>query len=178
MVAERGVADSRIIDIARAAGVSRGLVTYHFATKDRLLGEVMDADAADRLERLREFVGSARSLDEVIAGLSRTLGELVVPSRGMLALQELATLALHNADIAERQARARAHLREVLAEILDEHARAGIVQLRADPAAVAAVLVALGQGIVSEQLAVPSWDHTDAARYALNVARSMLEPAA
>ena len=176
LVAERGVSGSHLIDIARAAGVSRGLIAYHFGTKDGLLGEVMDADAEDRLERLRDVVGSARTLDDVIAGLARTLGELLIPDRGMVALQELATLALQNEDIAARQAHARARYRETLAEILAEHQRAGIVQLRAEPPVVAAVIVALGQGIVSEQLADLAWDHTATARYALTVARDILSP--
>ena len=174
LVSERGIARSKVIDIARAAGVSRGLVTYHFSTKNRLLGEVMDADAEDRLEHLRQFVGTARSIDEVIAGLARTFGEL---DRGMRVLQEFATIALRSEEIASRQARTRARYREVLTEILTEHRRAGIVQLGAEPATVAAVLVALGQGIVSEQLVDPNWDHTIAARYALSVARCILEPA-
>lgn len=177
LVAERGVEGTHIIEITRRAGIARGLVNYYFGSKNRLLGEVLDADAADRRERLRESLGGARTLDEVMAGLAQTLGELLVPGKGVLALQELATLALRDADIAARQAVARSRYRDVLAEILVEHEQAGIVQLRADPTAIAAVLVALGQGIVSEQLADPNWDHTAAALYALSLARCALEPA-
>lgn len=41
LIPERGFADTRIIDVARRAGVSPALVIYYFGTKDQLLSEAL-----------------------------------------------------------------------------------------------------------------------------------------
>jgi len=46
-VRQRGLADTRVIDVARALGVSKALVHYHFDSKERLLAETF-AYAAQR----------------------------------------------------------------------------------------------------------------------------------
>jgi AcrR family transcriptional regulator len=46
---ERGYADTRMVDIAAAAGVAKGLCYWYFATKEDLLGELV----ADLQQRLR-----------------------------------------------------------------------------------------------------------------------------
>ena len=69
VITERGLAETRISDIAERAGVSPGLILYYFETKDRLLSEALTfandqfyvrmsreirriATARDRLRRL------------------------------------------------------------------------------------------------------------------------------
>ena len=39
VITERGLAETRISDIAEEAGVSPGLILYYFDSKDRLLAE-------------------------------------------------------------------------------------------------------------------------------------------
>ena len=41
VITERGLAETRISDIARQAGVSPGLILYYFDSKDRLLAEAL-----------------------------------------------------------------------------------------------------------------------------------------
>ena len=53
MFAERGTDKATIRDIARAAGVSAGLVRHHFGSKEALR-EVCDAHALDRLLQIKE----------------------------------------------------------------------------------------------------------------------------
>ena len=48
----RGTAGARMADIAREAGVSRGLLHYYFGTKERLLVEVIRRDNEIRIEEL------------------------------------------------------------------------------------------------------------------------------
>src|SRR5437870_2808401 len=59
VIVRRGLADTRITDIAEAAGTSPGLVLYYFASKDRLLAEALTVaeerfyqDAFPELERI------------------------------------------------------------------------------------------------------------------------------
>lgn len=40
-ISERGICDTRIIDVAESAGASPALVIYYFGTKDRLLSEAL-----------------------------------------------------------------------------------------------------------------------------------------
>lgn len=41
VITERGLAETRISDVAEAAGVSPGLILYYFESKDRLLAEAL-----------------------------------------------------------------------------------------------------------------------------------------
>ena len=41
VITERGLAETRISDVAEAAGVSPGLILYYFESKDRLLSEAL-----------------------------------------------------------------------------------------------------------------------------------------
>ncbi len=82
VVGERGFADTRVNDVARAAGVSSALVIYYFGTRDQLLTAALrhaeDAfylafatrvaqtdSAAGRLLRIVELTLEPRELDEI-----------------------------------------------------------------------------------------------------------------
>ena len=66
VVLERGMASTRIADIAKATNVSGGLVHYHFATKDELMAEMLRASSAVEQKQLGEIVGSpASALDRL-----------------------------------------------------------------------------------------------------------------
>jgi len=54
---EVGFAGTSIAEIARRAGVSKGVVTYHFASKEELLSQVV----ADLYRRGGEVIGAASS---------------------------------------------------------------------------------------------------------------------
>jgi AcrR family transcriptional regulator len=58
VIAERGLCDTRVADVARRAGTSAALVLYYFASKDRLLTEAL-TDAEDRfyLETFHQLTG-------------------------------------------------------------------------------------------------------------------------
>ena len=48
VVIDRGLANTRVADVAAATNVSGGLIHYHFATKDVLLVEMLRSVAGDR----------------------------------------------------------------------------------------------------------------------------------
>ena len=173
LIARQGIERSHVVDIANEAGFSRGLVTYYFGSKDCLLGEVMDADAQARLERLRELAGGVGSLDELLDGMQEALCGFL-DSGASVALQELGTLALRNAEIRARQAHIRSSYREALAAVLVDKQRRGIVALPADARDVAAVLIALGQGLATEALADPGWHRAGAVACARTLVRRLL----
>jgi TetR/AcrR family transcriptional regulator, regulator of cefoperazone and chloramphenicol sensitivity len=55
LFAERGIAAATVRDIAKAAGVSSGLVRHHFGSKEALR-DACDSYAMDRMNRLREQI--------------------------------------------------------------------------------------------------------------------------
>ncbi len=76
VIAERGLANTRTGDVARAAGVSQALVFYHFSTKDSLLAQAFAYAAELDLAGLTEVLRSdAPPLAKV-----RTIVDLYAPS--------------------------------------------------------------------------------------------------
>jgi len=66
VIAERGLANTRTADVARAAGVSQALVFYHFATKEHLLTRAFAWAAEQDINRLDAVLGSnALPLDKL-----------------------------------------------------------------------------------------------------------------
>lgn len=70
MVLERGLANTRVADIAKAVNVSGGLIHYHFATKDELITAMLRATLDIESAALRALVtgegSAAERLDRVL----------------------------------------------------------------------------------------------------------------
>ncbi|MEV6107526.1 TetR/AcrR family transcriptional regulator [Streptomyces sp. NPDC051940] len=76
VVLERGLANTRVADIAKATDVSGGLIHYHFATKDVLLTEMLRAASMDDIRTLQEVADSpGSSVDRMDAVLHFYLPE-------------------------------------------------------------------------------------------------------
>jgi AcrR family transcriptional regulator len=121
VITERGLAETRISDIAEQAGVSPGLILYYFDSKDRLLAEALTyANDQFYLRTSREIRRLPRAVDQF-----RRLVDLSVPGYlpeyGRLdewALWiEVWVRALRDADMAKER------------EVLDERWRSQIVEI-------------------------------------------------
>lgn len=159
-VALRGVAGSTFDHVAREAGVSRGLLHYYFGSKERLLAEVVKRDTELRMAALDEQLAAASSASDFIEMLRRTLDQMLRDDTEFLTLSfEAFTLSRRNPDIAaefsELVRRTREHVAGVLAAKQDE----GVLELRADPEAIAEILFGLGDGLALRILAEPERDH-------------------
>ena len=83
MLREKGYSNTRLQDIAKAAGTHAGAMYYYFASKDALVEELLDRNAAHSLEYVKREVESlpptASQRDRIItaarAALSNVLGE-------------------------------------------------------------------------------------------------------
>jgi len=158
-VGQRGTAGATFDQVARAAGVSRGLLHYYFGTKERLLVEVVRRDCDVRLGLLDAQLADARSADDVVAGLVASLDDLVRNDPGLVTLIfELFTLARRNDEIAAEFAELLRRQRERLAELLRAKADAGVLELRAAPDAVVDVIFSLGDGVAMRMVAEPERD--------------------
>jgi len=65
-IVERGLAQTTVRDIAARAGISTGTITYHFATTDEILGEVLRSASTRFTETfLQEARRRTRSIDRL-----------------------------------------------------------------------------------------------------------------
>jgi AcrR family transcriptional regulator len=158
-VARRGAAGSTFDHVAREAGVSRGLLHYHFGTKERLLAEVVRRDAALRLPLLRERLQGAASADEIVGLLVASLAATVRDDPEYAALLlELFTLARRHDGVAVEVAALLQLMRTEVAEVLAAKERAGVVRLGAPPEVLADLLFAVADGAALRILAEPRRD--------------------
>src|SRR5690606_21602643 len=61
VIAERGIGETRISDIAARIGVSAGLILYYFESKDALLGEALEVKDRDFFQHVTEEMDGAAS---------------------------------------------------------------------------------------------------------------------
>jgi AcrR family transcriptional regulator len=152
-VALRGVAASTFDHVAREAQVSRGLLHYYFGTKERLLAEVVRRDCDLRMVVIDAQLAGARSADDVLDGLVRSLKEMVVDDPTFITLIfELFSVSRRNDEIAAEFAELLRRTREHVAELLARKQAEGALHLRAEPEAVADVLFSLADGICLRML--------------------------
>jgi AcrR family transcriptional regulator len=175
-VGERGTAGSTFDQVARAAGVSRGLLHYYFGTKEKLLVEVVRRDCDVRLSLLDARLAGARTADDFVAGLVASLDDLVRNEPGFVSLIfELFTLSRRNEEIAAEVAELLRRQREQLSELLRAKADAGVLRLRAEPEAVVDVIFSLGDGVAMRMLAEPERDFAATVRAGILCVRSLLD---
>ena len=178
-VAERGIAGSTFDQVARAAGVSRGLLHYYFGTKERLLIEVVRHDCDVRTASLGAALAEARRADDVIAVLVAGLDDVVRNDPGFVTLLfELFVHSRRHADVAAEFGELLARLREQLATVLRAKAADGVLMLGAEPGAVADVIFSLGDGMMLRLLADGERDFGPAIAAGVQCVRALVRDAA
>jgi AcrR family transcriptional regulator len=174
-VAQRGIAGSTFDHVARAAGVSRGLLHYYFGTKERLLVEVVRRECEVRGQLLEAAVAGAASADDVLDALVRSFEDFLGegPS-GFVMFYELLLLAQRNEEIAVALAELGRRLRLQLGGALEAKRDAGALELRADPEEVAAFLFMLADGVAIRRLSEPQLEIAALIDRAVLAARPLL----
>ncbi len=174
-VAARGVAGSTFENVARQAGVSRGLLHYYFGSKERLLVEVVRRECEVRNERLEQAIAGACDADEVLSALVRTFEDFLGEGPTQPAMfYEMITLAQRNDEIAAELAQLGRRTRSHFARALLARAQDGVLHLRDDAETVAAFMFALADGVVVRRLAEPEFDIGPMMKHAAEAARALL----
>jgi AcrR family transcriptional regulator len=174
-VAERGTAGSTFDQVARAAGVSRGLLHYYFGTKERLLIEVVRHDCDVRQAALAAALAQAGSADDVIAVLVASLEDVVRNDPGFVTLIfELFVLSRRHEDVAAEFAELLSRLREQVAGVLRAKQAEGVLALAAEPEAVTDVIFSLGDGMMLRMLADGERDFGPAIAAGVRCVRALL----
>ncbi len=174
-VASRGTAGSTFDHVAREAGVSRGLLHYYFGTKEQLLVEAVRRECAVRMEMLERQLSDAKTADDFIDLMARNLQETVSSDPDFVTLVfELFTLSRRNSEIAVEYAQLLSRTREQVADMLAAAQEQGVIQLHADPQAVAEILFSLADGFSLRMLAEPDRDFSATIGAGITCARALL----
>jgi AcrR family transcriptional regulator len=174
-VAERGIAGSTFDQVARAAGVSRGLLHYYFGSKERLLVEAVRRECDVRDEQLDVAIAGAGSPEQVLDALVRSFEDFLGDGPATAVMfHEMLTLGQRNPEIAYELAELGRRTRSHLAMVLRAKSYAGVLALRDDPESVAAFLFVLADGILVRRLSEPEFDVRPLMDKSVAAARALL----
>lgn len=143
VITERGMAGTRIADVAERAGTSASAVIYWFETRERLLREALTADEVEFAELIETRIAAlpdARS--RLLAILESTASDL-----DLSLWIELWARALHDGPSATERRRLDVAWREVIAAVVSEGQESGEFATGPDPAAFAVEVAALMDGL-------------------------------
>jgi AcrR family transcriptional regulator len=150
-----GLAQVRMASIARTAGVSAGLLHYHFDTKELLFGEVLRYShevSAELNQRAMSQAGDGPA-ERLSSFLDRCLPSDDQRADEWLLWQELALLCIRDPHLAKVGADLYEDLYATLADIVGEGVASGVFVTDLDPRAVAETAVALTDGLGGRVLA-------------------------
>jgi AcrR family transcriptional regulator len=150
-----GLAQVRMASIARTAGVSAGLLHYHFDTKELLFGEVLRYShevSAELNQRAMAGVGDDPAV-RLSSFLDRCLPSDEQRADEWLLWQELALLCIRDPHLAKVGAELYGDLYATVAQIVRDGLAAGVFDTTLDPQALAETAVALTDGLGARVLA-------------------------
>jgi AcrR family transcriptional regulator len=150
-----GLAQVRMASIARTAGVSAGLLHYHFDTKELLFGEVLTYShgiSAELNQRAMESAGDGPA-ERLSSFLDRCLPSDEQRAHEWLLWQELALLCIRDPHLAKVGADLYEDLYVTVADIVREGLSAGVFDTTLDPRLVAETAVAITDGLGARVLA-------------------------
>lgn len=150
-----GLAQVRMASIARTAGVSSGLVHYHFDTKELLFGEVLKYSHAvsAELNELAMATAGDGPAERLSSFLDRCLPSDAQRADEWLLWQELALLCVRDPHLARVGTDLYEDLYVTVAEIVREGLDAGVFRTDLDPRFVAETAIALTDGLGERVLA-------------------------
>ncbi len=174
-VARYGAPGATFEHVAAEAGVSRGLLHYHFGTKEKLLVAVMDRQTELVTTLIRTGIDASQSGEDAITTLLRGTEGIVHHDPDIfLVAFEMIGHARREPSLAESVA---AHNRAVCAEIergLEKLQAAHQLRLSNSPRATAAAMLLLSNGLALQMLERPNDDHEKTIAAAATATRSLL----
>ena len=150
-----GLAQVRMASIARTAGVSAGLLHYHFETKELLFGEVLRYSHEVSAELNRHALAEAGDgpAERLAIFLDRCLPSDDQRSDEWLLWQELALLCIRDPGLAKVGSDLYEDLYATVADIVGDGVSSGVFDTTLEPRAVAETAVALTDGFGGRVLA-------------------------
>jgi AcrR family transcriptional regulator len=144
VIGERGVAATRIADVAERSGVSPPAVLYWFDSKEQLLAEALTADDDRFYEELSERLAEAATPAQRMVTLIETAAE---GADDFVLWMELWTWALRDADLRAARERFDSRWRAAIEAVVADGVAAGEFGADVDPAQTALAIAALIDGL-------------------------------
>ncbi|GAB6984974.1 TetR/AcrR family transcriptional regulator [Nocardioides pyridinolyticus] len=150
-----GLAQVRMAAIARTAGVSSGLLHYHFDTKELLFGEVLRYSHETSAELTQQAMARAGEgpAERLSSFLDRCLPSDRQRADEWLLWQELAVLCIRDPHLAKVGAELYEDLYVAVADIVRQGLAAGVFTTQLDPRLIAETAIALTDGLGARVLA-------------------------
>ncbi len=159
ILSERGIEEATIKEIARLAGVSSGLFSYYFASKDELLLAVLQEAGARFKQRLLQALQPGRPLQNFPAAALAAMQDMPKKEPAWYRLRyEFYALGLRDPHFLRAVGALLAHIQQEIAQTLQH--LTGVPETQAQ--AVAAVILACFDGLALQQLTRPELDLTGA----------------
>jgi AcrR family transcriptional regulator len=138
-------------EIAGSAGVNLQAITYHFGSKDALVAEALTELVRRRLDPVREALETPGEPSERLFHALGTISSAFDVSRADLrAYADAVAAASTNAELARSLGSLHDELVAYLAQLIAEMRAEGYIQPWVEPEPMAAVLIALGDGIAAQ----------------------------
>jgi AcrR family transcriptional regulator len=147
VIVERGVAGTRIADVAERCGVSPPAVLYWFDSREQLLAEALTADDDRFYEELEARVDGAATPGERMVALIETATE---GADDFALWMELWTWALRDAGLRAARERFDARWRAAIEAIVADGVAAGQFGGAVDPPQAALAIAALIDGLSAQ----------------------------
>lgn len=152
VIADRGIAQLRIVDVARDAGLSTGIVHYYFTSKRELIKAAFAANFADSLERRTGVLNAAISpSDKLRALIESYLPEGEPTLRAWQVWLHLWADALQDSDLQTLNDQAYGRWHHVVATVIADGQRADEFHA-GDPLVLADMIVAALDGLSIQAL--------------------------
>jgi AcrR family transcriptional regulator len=150
-----GLAQVRMASIARRAGVSAGLLHYHFDTKELLFGEVLkySHEASAELNQRALADAGEGAAERLSSFLDRCLPSDQQRADEWLLWQELALLCIRDPHLAKVGAELYEDLYDTITDIVRDGVATGVFDATLDPRLIAESAVALTDGLGARVLA-------------------------
>lgn len=158
VIEQHGEAAVRVVDVANAAGVTQGMVNYHFRTRDLLVLEAQRqryiASFADDVDAALVAIGSVTSRDEAVRVAAQLTRGILDPARERPRRSRLNALGYAAGSATLWSALSETHTQYVdgFTSVFAELQRRGFIDEHLDPRAIATMVVGYTFGLVLVQL--------------------------
>jgi AcrR family transcriptional regulator len=157
LIAERGVEGASLSLIGERAGVSRGLASHHFGTKDALIARlaeraqdrIQDAMRADATRRHGRSYEQLTGLEVVQLTIDSYLGLFADPTPDQRALLVMWGSTFAEQAGVEGMVEAERRSYDGLAEVISTGQRDGSIRVDVDPVASAVLLLGIIRGVAA-----------------------------
>ena len=146
----RGYAATRLLDIAREAGLSKGGVYFHYRAKEQLFHDILDAQLAAFEARWSFEPVSDRAADVIMANLVRAHVRTIEDNPAETRLTNLlVTMAVQDVEFRDKLSKAWEVSRTLYAGVIARGIAEGVFK-EADPQAMARNILSLVQGYAAQ----------------------------